>query len=452
MPTFGRLLPQVHVPLPGPRSRELATRLARVESRNVTWIGERFPVFWEAARGANVRDVDGNVYVDLTSAFGVALPGHADARIRRAIKVQSERLIHGMGDVHPSDVKVQLLERLAALAPWPDARAVLASSGAEAVEIALKTALLRTGRPGILAFEGGYHGLTLGALATTSRDYFRAPFQPRLFEGVSFAPFPDPRDGEDGVKRALDVVEQALGSGAREHPVGAVIVEPVQARAGVRVPPSGFFPAVMERARAAGALVIADEVFTGAGRCGAFLASPAMGLDPDVVCMGKALSGGLPFSACIGRADVMEAWPASPGEALHTSTFLGHPIACAAALAAIGLLEEGIAERAQKLGESLLKKLRVALRDAPGVGEVRGLGLLLGIELIAGRKRRSPRTGAATRIAEDALAKGLLVLPAGDRGHVVELAPPACLTRAQLDFAVEALACVVQEGVGAADD
>jgi 4-aminobutyrate aminotransferase-like enzyme len=312
------------------------------------------------------------------------------------------------------------------------------------VEIALKTALLRTGRPGILAFEGGYHGLTLGALATTTRDYFRAPFQPRLFQGVAFAPFPDPRDGEAGMRNALERVERALEEGVQGHAVGAVIVEPVQARAGARVPPPGFFPAVMERTRAAGALVIADEIFTGAGRCGAFLASPAVGLEPDLVCLGKALSGGMPLSACIGRADVMDAWPASPGEALHTSTFLGHPVACAAALAAVGLFAEGLADRATKLGDGLVKKLRVALRGARGVGEVRGLGLLLGIELVEGPEQRAPRAGAGARAAQAALAEGLLVLPAGDSGHVVELAPPVCLTRAQVDFAVDALARVVQ--------
>jgi 4-aminobutyrate aminotransferase-like enzyme len=320
---LGRLLPQVSVPPPGPRSRQLAERLRAAESRNITWTSERFPVFWEAARGANVLDVDGNVYVDLTSAFGVALPGHADARIRRAIKTQSERLIHGMGDVHPSDVKVELLERLARIGPWPETRTVLASTGAEATEIALKTALLRTGRPGILAFEGGYHGLTLGALAATARDYFRAPFRERLFGGVVFAPFPDPRDGngatqprkgQDGAKgtssaeRALDAVDEALAKVAPGgHAIGAVIVEPVQARAGVRTPPKGFLAAVSERAHAAGAVVIADELFTGSGRCGAPLASPLVGLEPDIVCLGKALGGGLPFSACLGSADVMSA-------------------------------------------------------------------------------------------------------------------------------------------------
>jgi 4-aminobutyrate aminotransferase-like enzyme len=337
---------------------------------------------------------------------------------------------------------------------------VLASTGAEATEIALKTALLCTGRPGILAFEGGYHGLTLGALAATARDYFRAPFRDRLFGGVVFAPFPDPHDrntrevrgGEawapltsDAMERALNAVDEALARGAPGgHAIGAVIVEPVQARAGVRIPPDGFLAAVSERAHAAGALVIADELFTGAGRCGAPLASPLVGLEPDIVCLGKALGGGLPFSACLGSADVMAAWPESPGEALHTSTFLGHPLACAAAIAALDLLVGGLDRKAKKLGATMLKRLRAALGGLPGVGEVRGLGLLLGIELVAIDGRRA-LPAAAMRVAEAALAKGLLVLPSGDQGNVVELAPPACITPAQTDYALETLADVIRE-------
>jgi 4-aminobutyrate aminotransferase/(S)-3-amino-2-methylpropionate transaminase len=446
-----------------------------VESRNVTWTGPRFPVFWEAAHGANVQDVDGNVYVDLTAAFGVALAGHAHPRIQEAVKEQAGRLIHGMGDVHPPAIKVALLERLAALSPWAETRGVLASAGSEAVEIALKTAMLHTGRAGILAFEGAYHGLTLGALATTERGYFRSPFADRLFGGVAFAPFPDPRDGSGAIAEALDAVESALANGAPTgEPIGAVIVEPVQGRAGVRLPPDGFLAGVSERARAAGAAIIADEVFTGAGRCGAFLISQRYGLEPDLVCLGKAIGGGLPLSVCLGRADVMDAWPPSPGEALHTSTYLGHPLGCAAALALLDLFEEGVGARARTLGDVLLQHLRVALDGTTGVGEVRGAGLLLGIELsdedgspaaptprkgervkalaAPGVHRRGASTahtriargGAAARVAHAALAEGFLVLPAGAHGHVVELSPPACLTDEQVEAAVASLARVVR--------
>ena len=178
-PRFGSLLPEVRVPPPGPASRALTGRLRAVESRNITHVGDHWPIFWEEAAGSNVRDADGNVYIDLTAAFGVALLGHASPAVRFAIAEQSQRLIHGMGDIHPPTKKLELLERLDRISPWDDTRTVLATTGSEAVEIALKTARLASGRPGILAFEGGYHGLTLGSLAATARAHFRGPFTGR---------------------------------------------------------------------------------------------------------------------------------------------------------------------------------------------------------------------------------------------------------------------------------
>jgi 4-aminobutyrate aminotransferase / (S)-3-amino-2-methylpropionate transaminase / 5-aminovalerate transaminase len=303
----------------------------------VTFLEEP-PIFWEAARGAQVVDADGNRYLDLTGAFGVAVAGHAHPRVVAALEAQARRLVHGMGDVHPPEIKVRLLERLAGLAPWAETRGFLANSGSEAVEAALKTALLATGRPGILAFEGSYHGLTLGSLATTARLAFREPFQSHLHGGVRFAPFPDALDGlaapDEELARALDRVEEILAGGGPEGvPVGAVILEPIQGRGGVRVPLPGFVAGVVERARAAGAVVIFDEIFTGFGRTGRAL-RPCLGAGgrgwaggADLLCVGKALGGGLPLSACLGRREVMDAWPPSRGEALHTSTFLGHPLA-----------------------------------------------------------------------------------------------------------------------------
>ena len=451
MSSFGTLLPSLSVPPPGPASRALAERLRAVESRNVTRLGSDFPVFWMEALGANVRDADGNVYVDLTGAFGVALTGHRDPRIVDAVTRQSGRLIHGMGDVHPPAVKVELLERVGRILPWTKTRAFLAGSGSEAVEAALKTASLANGRPGILSFEGGYHGLTLGALAATARSDFREPFAGRLYPGTVVLPFPDRlrHDAED-VAGILDRVEEVLQEGAPNgDPVGAVVVEPVQGRGGVRWPPEGFFPGVVERARQVGALVVADEVFSGLGRCGSILASSRVGLEPDLVCLGKALGGGMPLSACAGPADVMEAWPPSDGEALHTSTFLGHPASCASALAFLDLLEgEGVAERAEALGRRLLEGLTDELSGVPAVAEVRGRGLMLGIELVEDPETLEPARGAAARVAEAALAEGLLVLPAGDDGHVVELTPPISLTGEQAGYAVEALGRVVRRVCG----
>lgn len=445
MSDFGQRLPSVPVAPPGPRSREMARRLREVESRNVTFLGEGFPVFWEEARGANVRDADGNVYLDLTAAFGVSLLGHAPPLVLEAMEDQARRLLHGMGDVHPPVAKLHFLEALSetlALASlgWASSRAILATSGSEAVEAALKTAHLATGRPGILAFQGGYHGLTLGALSATARPYFRMPFQARLPDSVSWAPYPTE---PDEVEMALREVEGVLAEsvladeqGEDRVAVGAVVVEPVQARGGVRIPAEGFGEGLSELARRYGAVLIADEIYTGMGRCGGILASPAMGLRPDLVCLGKILGGGLPLSACAGEGTLMEAWPESPGEALHTSTFLGHPLACAVGQAVLGEVAADLPARAARLGRRMLEGLRAGLTEVEGVRDVRGVGLLLGIELDA---------GLGVAVAERALKDGILLLPAGDRGQVVELSPPVVLTSQQEEAAVEGVVRAVSE-------
>ena len=443
MSEFGSLLPSLVTPPPGPRSMALAERLRRVESRNVTFLSGSFPVFWEAAAGANVRDVDGNVYVDFTGAFGVALAGHGHPRIRAALEQQAGRLVHGMGDVHPPALKLELLERLSELAPWSETRGVLASSGSEAVEVALKTAELATGRSGVLAFEGGYHGLTLGSLAVTERPDFRAPFRGRLHDRVAFAPFPHGPDAETSgaTELALAEMERILaGEGGFEDPIGAVVVEPIQGRAGVRVPPPGFLGRLAELTRSAGALLVFDEIFTGFGRTGAMFALEHEGVVPDLLCVGKALGGGLPLSACLGSREVMDAWPESTGEALHTSTFLGHPLSCATALAFLEVLTgEDLVRRAAMLGDRLRLELEQALVGVvPGVREVRGRGLLIGIET-------GPTGGAGVAITTAALKRGLLVLPAGARGEVVEIAPPAVVTEAQVEFGIECLGDVMRE-------
>lgn len=450
---LGQRLPELRVPPPGPASRAMAERLHAVESRNVTHVSGSWPVFWEEARGANVVDADGNVFLDLTGAFGVSLLGHGHPGVAQAVAQQAATLVHGMGDVHPPAVKLRYLERLAALAPWPEARLILSSTGSEAVETALKTALMATGRAGIVAFEGAYHGLTLGSLAATDRDLFRAPFLRRMYRGVAFAPFPEPlRHGGDAGRRSLDAVGAMLERGAPNgDAIGAVIVEPVQGRAGVRVPPEGFMAGLSALARKHGALVVADEIFTGMGRCGALYASAPVGLEPDLICLGKALGGGFPLSACLGRRAVMDAWPESDGEAIHTSTFLGHPLSCAAGLAVLDALEaENLAARARALGERLLVELRAALAGVEGVAEVRGLGLMLGIELARGGSRGRPAApvqAAGARAAHFALEEGVLVLPAGEHGHVVELTPAVGLTDEQAALAVDVVARSVRRAL-----
>ncbi len=417
-----------------------------MESRNVTYVSDDWPIFWEEARGSNVVDADGNVYIDLTSAFGVALLGHCSGPVRYALNEQV-RLIHGMGDVHPPTRKLELLERLASLSPWPDARSILATSGSEAVEAALKTAALASGRPGIIAFEGGYHGLTLGSLSATERGHFRVPFEARTYGGVAFAPFPDPLrdDASDGMG-SLRAVRSFLETGAPNgDAIGTIIVEPVQGRGGARIPPIGYMKALTELAREFGVIVIADEILTGMGRCGAPFASGLVGLQPDLLCVGKALGGGLPISACIGPQLIMDAWPASTGEAIHTSTFLGHPLACAVAISVLDAMEiEAVPGQSSRLGDKLLHALDARLSGLPGVLDVRGLGLLLGVEFV-GQDGQTPASGMGARVAERALGAGLIVLPAGDHGHVLELTPPVVLSDEQVDYAVDALGSIIED-------
>jgi 4-aminobutyrate aminotransferase/(S)-3-amino-2-methylpropionate transaminase len=408
--------------VPGPRSRALATRLAAVESRNVTALAPEPPIFWERASGANVWDADGNRYVDLGAGFGVANVGHAHPRVLEALAAQQHALLHAMGDVYPAPAKLALLEALAARFPGGGpARAVLGSSGSDAVEIALKTALLASGRAGVIAFEGAYHGVTFGALDATWRSDFRAPFAARLAGRTAFARF-----GEVG-----DLARAARTCAA---PVGAVIVEPVQGRGGERVPPPGFLRALRERSDAEGWLLIADEVYTGCARTGRFFACEHEGVVPDLLCVGKGLGGGMPISACVGRASVMDAWPPSHGEALHTQTFLGHPPGCAAALAALAVIEEEkLAARAAELGAVALAFLRETTRTKRRVVDCRGLGLLIGIECDA--------PAGALAACSEALRRGVIVIPSGDDGRVIAVTPPLVIER---DALLAALASLVE--------
>jgi len=415
---FRTLPPALVTTVPGPRSRALAMRLAAVESRNVTCQEPLPPIFWERALASNVWDADGNRFVDLGAGFGVAGVGHAHPRVVEAIARQLAALPHAMGDVHPAVTKVELLEALAARFPGGvPARSVLGSSGSDAVEIALKTALLATGRPGVVAFEGAYHGLTFGALEVTSRAFFRQPFAAGLTGRASFARF---GDADDAVRAAREA----------KAPVGAVIVEPIQGRGGERVPPSGFLTRLRALCGREGWLLIADEVYTGFGRTGRLFACDHEGVVPDLLCVGKALASGMPVAACIGRASLMDAWPPSRGEALHTQTFLGHPPGAAAALATLAVLEEEkLVERAAELGAYALGRLRAA--GGAGVREVRGRGLLLGIECDSAER--------AARACARALQRGVIVLSSGDDGRVLSITPPLSIEQDVLDGALAIL-------------
>ncbi len=429
--------------VPGPASRALARRLAGVESRNITRITEAGPVFWAAARGANVVDADGNVYVDLTAGFAVAAAGHANPRVAAALSTQAAVLPHGLGDVQPPEVKVRLLERLAALAPGELGVSILASAGAEAVEAALKTALLATGQPGVLAFTGAYHGLTYGALACTWRDEFRAPFARQLNPGVRFAPYPYAYRWAgvgDVVAASLAAVRRLVDEAATSPmPIGCILVEPIQGRGGIVAPPEGFLAGLRRLADERGLMLVFDEIYCGLGRTGRWFACEQEGIVPDVLLVGKALTGALPLSAVIGTRRVMDAWPPSAGEALHTSTFLGNPVACAAALAQLAEIDErGLVARAGRLGARLRRRLDRWVGRYPAVGDVRGRGLMQGVELVR-PGGREPAGELAVRVADAALRRGVLLLTEGPQANVLAFTPPLVITEAQLDFALDVL-------------
>jgi 4-aminobutyrate aminotransferase / (S)-3-amino-2-methylpropionate transaminase / 5-aminovalerate transaminase len=442
---LGSLRPRIVVPPPGPASRALAQELARYESPNITYLGADFPVFWAEAAGANVRDVDGNVYVDLTAAFAVAGAGHAHPRIVAAVREQAGRLLHGMGDVHPPEIKVRLLRALAEVAPQGLTRTVLANSGGEAVEAALKTAVIATGKPRVLAFHGGYHGLTYGALDVSGREDFRCPFQAQLGRNAVFAPYPYAYrspfggDAEQVAVACLRYVEHLLDTpGTASEGIGAILAEPVQGRGGDVVPHPSFLPGLRRICDERGLLLILDEIYTGFGRTGRWFACEHTGVIPDLLVVGKALTGGLPFAACIGTDAVMRAWPRSTGEAIHTSTFLGNPVGCAAALASLETLRaERLVERSATMGAELKERLEWMTRDHPHVGEVRGIGMMIGVELVRDRATREPAPELAGRMVVAALRRGVLVLGGGIHGNVLSLSPPFVITDAQVDAALQ---------------
>jgi 4-aminobutyrate aminotransferase-like enzyme len=420
------MLPEILTSIPGPRSREAAETLRRFESRNVTYLDSEFPVFWERAEGTNVWDADGNRFLDWTSAFGVAGLGHTNPVVRDALVQQSGSLFHAMGDVHPALLKPQLCARLSALTfqRWGlgEGKVILGNSGFEAVEAALKTALLRTGKPGVIAFEGGYHGLGYGALEVVGMPYFRDPFRAQLAQFGAVLPFPS---GEE----SLNALEGAIEAALKEKEIGAILVEPIQGRGGERIPPAGFLGTLRAVCDRHGLVLIFDEIYTGLNRTGALFACDHVGVLPDLICLGKALTSGFPLSACVGKAEIMDTWPLSGGEALHTSTFLGNPLGCAMALASLGLHEQpetaaGVKERGERLRQALEGI------QSPHVVEVRGVGLLFGMEL-------NLDGGVVNSLVKRGLRDGLILLQSGPAGNVLAFTPPFAISDEEIRFTAE---------------
>ena len=385
-------------------------------------------MFWSRGSGCLVYDDDNNSFLDLTSSFGVLSVGHCHPKVVDAIAEQSAKLIHGMGDVHPSSAKVLLLEKIASRSPIANPLITLGISGSDAVEAALKTAFLATGKAGVLAFEGAYHGLSYGALEPTHRPFFREPFADQRIGFTQHLPY----------GCLMEAVELAVADSSL--PIGAVIVEPIQGRAGIRIPPRGWLKSLRNICDRLGLVLIFDEIFTGWGRTGAWFACEDEQIVPDLLCVGKGMGGGMPLSACLGSQGLMRhAWTQSNGEARHTSTFLGHPLSCAAALATIGVLEDdALVQRSATLGGALLESFQLLAEKHPLIiKEARGRGLMIALEFW------NPHD--VWSMVLSGLAQGLILLPAGDSGNVLEIVPPLILTDKQAAFAVDAIGrCVAQ--------
>lgn len=416
--------------IPGPRSIELAERLARAESPAALARREardHQAIVYARGEGVYVFDVDGNRYVDLAAGFGALALGHGDASLQNALLEQSQKLWLALGDVYASEAKVALCEKLAALYPQPGARVLLGSSGADAVTAALKTCVLATGRSGVLAFGGSYHGLSYAPLAACGlRPSFREPFAEQLGRHVTFAPYPAAEADEND---CIIHLQNALVSGQ----IGAVLIEPILGRGGCVVPPLLFLRRVRDLCDKAGALLVVDEIWTGLGRSGSMLMSVSQGVLADVVCVGKALGGGLPISACIGSAKVMAPWGARGGATLHTATHFGNPLACATALATLERIErDGLADRARRVGEDFIELLTERFAGDARVRAVRGRGLMIGIQL--------DDAARALRAMRALLERGWIVLTGGSAGDALTLTPPLTIEPRVLEEFAGALA------------
>jgi 4-aminobutyrate aminotransferase-like enzyme len=383
-------------------------------------------IVYASGRGSNVIDVDGNRYVDLAGGFGAQLLGHRHPAVQRVIAIQSERLLQALGDLYPADAKIALLERLTRAYPAP-AKGILAQSGSDAVSAALKTALLATGRPGVVAFDAAYHGLGYGPLAACGlRQSYRAPFAEQLSPHVAFVGYPTT---QAAAETSLAATRARLAGGN----IGAVLIEPLLGRGGVLEPPTGFLAELASAAKDFGALLIADEIWTGLGRAGSLLYSVEAGVLPDLICLGKGLGGGLPISAVLGHSAVMDCWRRE-AEVVHTATFAGAPLAASAAIATLDVLaKEKLPERALALGTRYIAELRQALAGSSEVREVRGRGLMLGIDL-------GQRPGIASRLMNGLLGAGYITSTGGGQREVLVLTPPLNIAEASLLASIPVIA------------
>jgi 4-aminobutyrate aminotransferase len=414
--------PKLICPPPGPKARAVIERDARTMSQNYR---KDYPLVVDHALGPVVVDADGNRYLDFAAGIAVASTGHCHPDVVAAVQRQAARLLHLCATDFYNDDVVTLAEGLARRAPGPGPwRVFFANSGAEVVEGAIKLARLRTGRPKVVAFFGAFHGRTYGALSlTASKPVQRRGYAPLLPE-VLHTHYaycyrcPVNRHPDTCRVECLDLLTETMFSTTTDPAeIAAVIVEPVQGEGGYVVPHPGFLPRLREITRKHGILLIADEVQCGMGRTGRMFASEHFGLEPDIITLAKGIASGMPLGALIARDDVMQ-WNSGG----HGSTFGGNPVSIAAALATLRLLEEGLIANADRVGRVLMAALRDRLGRHAVVGDVRGLGLMIGVEIVRDRFRREPAPELREKILEEAFRRGLLLLGCGR--STIRLAPP----------------------------
>ena len=430
-------LPHLVGALPGPRARDVMARDHRFVSPSYT---RSYPLVASRGEGAIVEDVDGNRFLDFNAGIAVVATGHCHPRVVEAIREQAGRLIHMSGTDFYYESLVDLAEKLGSLAPGGlERRVSFGNSGAEAIEGAMKLARYSTGRDKFIAFLGGFHGRTLGALSLTARKAVqRKGFGP-LVPGVVHAPYPNcyrcpfgQTPDRCAVECANYIEDQLLKTIAPAEEVAAVVIEPVQGEGGYVVPPQKFFDELARITEKHGILLVCDEVQSGMGRTGKMWAAEHFNAVPDIMAIAKGIASGLPLGATVARADLMR-W--TPGA--HASTFGGNPVACAAALVTIELLEQELIDNAAHMGAHLMARMREWPARFPIVGDVRGLGLMLGIELVHDQQSKTKAPGLRDRVVRLAFERGLLILGAGD--NTLRLSPPLIISRDQCEFALDTL-------------
>jgi 4-aminobutyrate aminotransferase len=436
-------LPRIQGPLPGPRAQEIIRRDHAVLSPSYT---RCYPLVARKGEGAIIEDVDGNRFLDFNAGIAVVAAGHCHPQVVAAIQRQAAELVHMSGTDFYYENMVTLAEKLAALAPGGGERRVyFGNSGTEAVEAAIKAARYHTGRDKFIAFLGGFHGRTMGALSlTASKVRQRQGFGP-LVPGVTHIPYaycyrchygktPD----TCAVECVKVIEEQLIKTILPAEEIAAIVVEPIQGEGGYVVPPKMFFDELQDVAQRHGIAIIADEVQCGFGRTGRMFAAEHYELTPDILATAKGIASGMPLGATIARANLMS-WP--PGA--HASTFGGNPVSVAASLATLELLERELVANAARMGEHIMARLREWPARFAHVGEVRGMGLMIGIEFVKDQQARERYGELRDRVEHLAFERGLLVLGAGQ--NTIRLSPPLVITKDQADFAVETLESCIRD-------